>query len=60
MNLGLFPPHFSQICQGFANLVYFFKEPTLLCYMAQKPVNYHSEMNLLGRLIVLHSVPLWE
>jgi hypothetical protein len=24
---GLFLPHFSQICQGFGNLVYFFKEP---------------------------------
>jgi hypothetical protein len=24
--LGLFP-HFSQICQGLVNLVYFFKEP---------------------------------
>jgi hypothetical protein len=27
-DLGLFPPHFIQICQGFVNLVYFFKEPT--------------------------------
>jgi hypothetical protein len=25
-DLGLFPPNFSQICQGFVNLVYFFKE----------------------------------
>jgi hypothetical protein len=27
-NLGLFPPHFSQICKGLIDLVYFFfKEP---------------------------------
>jgi hypothetical protein len=27
-NLVLFPPHFSQICQGLVNLVYFVKGPT--------------------------------
>jgi hypothetical protein len=26
--LDLFPPDFSQICQVFVNLVYFFKEPS--------------------------------
>jgi hypothetical protein len=31
-NLGLFPPHFSQICQGPVNLVYFFKEPAF-CFI---------------------------
>jgi hypothetical protein len=24
-----FPLHFSQICQGFINLIYFFKDPAL-------------------------------
>jgi hypothetical protein len=27
INLGLFPPQFSQVCQGFINLPYLFKEP---------------------------------
>jgi hypothetical protein len=31
-NLDLFPLHFSQICQGLINLVYFFKEPTF-CFI---------------------------
>jgi hypothetical protein len=26
-DLGFFFPHFSQVCQGSVNLVYFFKEP---------------------------------
>jgi hypothetical protein len=32
-DLGLFPPHFSQICQGSANLIYFFKEPAFLVFL---------------------------
>jgi hypothetical protein len=31
-NLGLFPPYFSQICQGLVNLVYWFKEPAF-CFI---------------------------
>jgi hypothetical protein len=31
-DFGLFPPLFSQICQGFVNLVYFFKEPAF-CFV---------------------------
>jgi hypothetical protein len=26
-NIGLFPPNFTQSCQGLINIVYFFKEP---------------------------------
>jgi hypothetical protein len=32
INLGLSPPHFSQICQGCVNIVYFFKEPAF-CFV---------------------------
>jgi hypothetical protein len=31
-NFGLFPPHFSKICQGLVNIVYFFKEPAF-CFI---------------------------
>jgi hypothetical protein len=29
-DLGFFRPHFSQVWQGFVNLVYFFKETAFL------------------------------
>jgi hypothetical protein len=32
INLGLFPPHFSQICQKFVNFAYFFQEPAF-CFI---------------------------
>jgi hypothetical protein len=31
-DLGFFPPHFSKIWQGSANLVYYFKEPAF-CFI---------------------------
>jgi hypothetical protein len=32
VNLGLSPHHFSQICQGFMSVIYFFKEPAF-CFV---------------------------
>jgi hypothetical protein len=56
--LGLFPSHFCQICQGFVNLVYFFKEPfffvSLVLYMLlMVSISLISALIIISLLLVL-------
>jgi hypothetical protein len=48
--LGLFPPHFSQICQGLVNLVYFFKEPAF-CFIDSLYIYIFISISLILALI---------
>jgi hypothetical protein len=53
--LGFLSPHFSQICQGCVNLIYFFKEPAF-CFIDPLYVFcLFASVSLLSALILIIS-----
>jgi hypothetical protein len=54
--LDLFPPHFSQICQGLVNLIYFFEEP-VFCFL-DSLYGFLVSISLISALIFIISVLL--
>jgi hypothetical protein len=56
-NLGLFPPHFSQISQGLVNLTYFFKEPAFY-FVDSLYVFFFVPISLISAIIFIISLLL--
>jgi hypothetical protein len=54
-NLGLFSPHFSQICQGIVNLIYFLKE-SAFCFIDFFSVYFLVSISLISALIFIISL----
>jgi hypothetical protein len=50
-DLGFFSPHFSQVCQGSVNLIYFFKEPAF-CFI-DSLYGFFVSISLISTLILI-------
>jgi hypothetical protein len=51
-NLGHFPLHFSEICKGFVNLVYFFKVPAF-CFIDSLYMFFVSISLISARIFII-------